>query len=77
MVGSHKVAGKSSVNTVYSQIALIVAILSYTYHTKQLNPWPTCCVVVYCWLSTHPGKIKLLKVHPSICAHLTSLRNKA
>ena len=56
-----------NVKTVNSQMASVVAILSSTYHTKQLNPWltsPANGVVIYSYLSAWPGKMELLKDHP-------------
>ena len=35
----HEKAGIIYVNTENSQMASIGAIFTYTYHTKQLNPW--------------------------------------
>ena len=38
-VGSHKVDSKGLVNSENSQMTSIGAIFTFTYHTKQLNPW--------------------------------------
>ena len=49
-VGSHEVVGKSPVKTENSKMASTGVILNSTYHTKQLNQWPTSpasYVVIY------------------------------
>ena len=64
VMGSHEVAGKDYINSENSQIASIGAIFGFTYHIKQLTPWPNSlasCVVNYSRLSTCPWKIKLFK----------------
>ena len=39
-IGNHEVAGKGYINTENSQMVSVGAIYTFTYHTKQLNPWP-------------------------------------
>ena len=54
-------------------MASVIAIFSSTYHTKQLNPWPTSPargVVIYSHLSACPGKMKPFK--RSLCHSWTS-----
>ena len=78
MVWSHEVAGKSCIHTENSHIASIGAISTSTYHTKQLNAYPTSSASVfvnYNWLLACPRKIELVKDHPNTHGHLTSLRN--
>ena len=60
-------------------MASVVTIFSSTYHTKQLNPWPTSPasnVAIYSHLSACPGKMEPFKRSPTIHGYLTSLRNK-
>ena len=60
-------------------MASVGAIFTSTYHTKQLNPWPTLlasCVVIYIWLSAYPGEVEPFIDHLSTYGHLTNLRNK-
>ena len=60
-VGSHEVASKSYVNTENNQMASIGAICTFTYHTKQLNPWPNSLpshVENYSQLSACQGEIE-------------------
>ena len=55
-------AGKST------PMALIGAIFSSMYHTKQLNPWPTSPVshlMIYYWLSACPGDMVQFKDYPN------------
>ena len=40
MVGNCEVVRKGYVNTENSQMASNGSIFIFTYHTKQLNPWP-------------------------------------
>ena len=75
MVWSHEVAGKGCIHTENSQIASIGAISTSTYHTKQLNAYPTSSASVfvnYSWLLACPRKIELVKDHPNTHGHLTS-----
>ena len=77
--GSHEVVDKDNVNTENSQMTSIGAIFSYTYHTKQLNPWQNSSssrVVNYNQLSACPWEMEEFKDHPSTRGCLTSLRNK-
>ena len=63
VVESNEVAEKFCQNW-NSQIASIRAIFISTYHTKQLNPWPTppaSHVVIYSQLSTCPGEVEPFK----------------
>ena len=60
-------------------MASIVAIFTYTYHTKQLNPWPYLSashVVNYSRLSACQGDVEPFEGDPSTRGHLKSLRNK-
>ena len=47
-MGSHEVAGIIYVNIEKSQMASIGAIFTYTYHTKQLNPWQNSSAKIIC-----------------------------
>ena len=61
------------------KIVSIGAIFTFTYHTKQLDPWPNLLashVVNFSQLSACQGEIKPFEDHPSTCGHLASLRNK-
>ena len=65
MVRSHNVVEKSSVKVEIGLLPLIGIIFNSTYHTEQLNPWPTSPdshVVVYNRLSACPGKMEPFKV---------------
>ena len=76
---SHEVEGKGYVNAENSQIVSLGAILTSTYHTKQLNLWPNSsasCVVNYNQQSACQGEMEPFEDHPSTHGHLTSLRNK-
>ena len=56
------------------------AILTSTYHTKQLNPWPNLSasrLVNYSWLSPCQGDMEPFEGNPSTHGGLTSPRNKA
>ena len=60
-MGSHEVAGKRYVFTKTSQMASIGVIVTSTYHTKQLNPWPNSSasrVVNYSQLSACQGNMQ-------------------
>ena len=57
----------------------IGAIFTFTYHTKQLNPWPNSSasrVVNYSRLSACQGDMESFEGDPSTRGRLTSLRNK-
>ena len=52
---------------------------SFTYHTKQLSPWPESSasrVVIHSQLSACEGFKELFEGNASACRCLTSLRNK-
>ena len=71
--------GKGCVFTINSQMASIGAILTSTYHTKQLNPWPNPSarrVVYYSQLSDCHGDMERFESDLSTREYLTSLRNK-
>ena len=58
---------------------LVPFLPPYTYHKRQLNPWPnssTSCVVNYSQLSACQEEIEMFKDHLSTRGHLTSLRKK-
>ena len=79
MVRSHEMAGKVYIHTENSQIVSIGAISTSTYHTKQLNAYPSSpasLFVNYNWLSACPMKTELVKDHPNTHERLTGLRNK-
>ena len=60
-------------------MASIGTIITSTYHTKQLNPWPhssTSCVVNYSQLSAFQGNMEPFEGDPNTCGHLTSLKTK-
>ena len=79
MAGSYEVEAKGYVFTKNSQIAFIGAILTSTYYTKQLNPWPNSsasCVVNYGWLFACQGDMEPLEGDQSTQRCITSLRNK-
>ena len=72
-------AGKGCNHTENSQIVSIGAISTSTYHTKQLNAYPSSLpslFVNYIWLSACPRKIELVKDHLNTHGCLTGLRNK-
>ena len=73
-------AGKGCIHTENSQIVVSIdAISTSTYHTKQLNAYPSSLArffVSYNWLSACPMKIELVKDHPNTHGRLTGLRNK-
>ena len=52
---------------------------SYSYHTKQLNPWPNSSasrIVNYSPLSSRLGEMEPFEDDLSTRGHLTSLRNR-
>ena len=54
-------------------------IVTSTYHTKQLNPWPNSSashVVNYSCLTACQGEMEPFEDHLNTCGHLTNLRNK-
>ena len=72
-------AGKDYVFTKISQMASIGVIFTFTYHTKQLNPWPnssTSRVVNYSQLSVCQADMQPFGGDPYTRGRLTSLRNK-
>ena len=74
-LGSHEVAGKGYVFTKTSQMASIGVILTYTYHTKQLNPWPNSSAsraVNYSQLSACQGDMQPFEGDPYTLGRLTS-----
>ena len=76
---SYEVAGKGYVFTKNSQMAFIGVILTFIYHTKQLNPWPNSsvsCVMNYRQLSVCQGDMQPFEGDLSTTGHLTSLSNK-
>ena len=78
-MGSHEVVGKGYVFTKASQMASIGAILTTTYHTKQLNPWPNSPAsreVKYSQLSACQGEMQPFEGDPNTRECLTGLRNK-
>ena len=71
--GSHKVAGKHYIFSKSSQMASIGVIFTFTYHTKQLNPWPNSSasrVVNYSWLSACQGEMQPFESDPDTRGHL-------
>ena len=67
-MGSHKMAGKSSIKTKNSHMASVGVIFNYTYHTAQVILWPTSPasnVVTYSQLADCPVEIEPFKDHPS------------
>ena len=77
-MGSHEVMGKDYVNTESNQMAATGAMFNSTYHTKQPNSYPNSPashVVIYSWLPDCPEKMEPFKDYPTICGHLTSLKN--
>ena len=78
-MGGHEVAGKGYVLTKTGQMASIGVIITSTYHTKQLNPWPNSSasrVVNYSQLSACQGDMQPFEGDPYTRGRLTSLRNK-
>ena len=78
-VGSHKVVGKAYIFTKTSQMTSIGVIFTFTYYTKQLNPWPNSSasrVVNYSQLSARQGDMQPFEGDPYTRGRLTSLRNK-
>ena len=66
-------------SSLQSQMGSIGAILTFTYHTKQLNPWPNSsasCVMNYSQLSVCQGDMEPFKGDLGIRGCLINLRNK-
>ena len=62
-----------------SQMTSIGAIFDFTYHTKQLNPWPNSSasrMVNYSQLSACQGDVQPFEGDPSTHGRLTRLKNK-
>ena len=79
-VGRHEVAGKGYDFTKTSQMASIRAIITSTYHAKQLNLWlnsSASYVVNYSWLAACQGDVEPFKGDLSTSGCLTSPRNKS
>ena len=77
-VGSHEVIGKHFLKSENIQMALTGTIFCSTYHTKQLNPWPSSPashLVIYSWLPTCPVEIEPDKNDPRTCGHPTNFIN--
>ena len=60
-------------------MTFIGVIFTFTYHTRQLNPWQNSSTSRRVNYSRLPcqGKMALFEDHPSTCGCLTSPRNKS